>query len=178
MAAYATRNGQRQPGTPIRRRPYHAACCNQLPLHEPRARIAADMGGVAVAGARLATWPDGSLWTYGQCGAGCLRWRPVAGQFVQPPGVVARIELPMLLHGPVKVVADHGCDHVHDVVPVVAEGAEPLHRLPCPGRVIGQQPSRSGHATGTAIRWRAVGNEPGRQALSRHARSGWTPAAS
>ncbi len=74
--------------------------------------------------------------------AGCLRWRPVAGQFVQPPGVVARIELPMLLHGPVKVVADHGCDHVHDVVPVVAEGGEPLHRLPCPGRVIGQQLAR------------------------------------
>ncbi len=42
------------------------------------------------------------------------RWRPVAGRFVQPPGVVALIEVPVSGHGPMKVVAYHGCDHVHD----------------------------------------------------------------
>ena len=44
----------------------------------------------------------------------------------QSPGVVARIELSVLLPGPVKVVADHDCDLVHDVVPVISEGTESL----------------------------------------------------
>src|SRR6266567_9474706 len=84
------------------------------------ARRPADMGGGGgdrCSAGYLARKIVMDLWSMR---AGCLRWRPAAGQFVQPPGVVARIELPMLLHGPVKVVADHGCDHVHDVVPVVA----------------------------------------------------------
>ena len=68
----------------------------------------------------------------------------------QSPGVVARIELSVLLPGPVKVVADHDCDHVHDVVPVISEGTEPRNRLPCPGRVIGEQLARDNRREGAA----------------------------
>jgi hypothetical protein len=70
---------------------------------------------------------------------GCLRRRPVAWQFVKPLGVVARIERPVFVHGLIEVAADHGGDHVHDVVPVVAESDQPLDGLPGFGRVVGQQ---------------------------------------
>ncbi len=35
---------------------------------------------------------------------GCLRWRPVAGQFVQPPSVFAMIELPVPGHSPIGAI--------------------------------------------------------------------------
>src|SRR6266516_3879241 len=55
------------------------------------------------------------------------------GEFVEPPGVAARIERLVFVHGRVDVVADHPCDHVHDVVPVVAERGQPLHGRPGSG---------------------------------------------
>jgi hypothetical protein len=48
----------------------------------------------------------------------------------------------VLRHGVVEVVTDHGRDHVHDVVPVIAKAGQPLNGLPCLGRVVGQQLGR------------------------------------
>jgi hypothetical protein len=45
----------------------------------------------------------------------------------------------VLLEGPVDVLGDERGDHVHDVVPVIAQPVQALNRVPCPGRVVGQQ---------------------------------------
>src|SRR5262249_56403665 len=63
--------------------------------------------------------------------AGWFRWRPVAGQLVQPPDVGGRVGLAVLLEDPVDVLGDQRGNHVHDVVPVITAPREPLHRLPC-----------------------------------------------
>jgi hypothetical protein len=68
-----------------------------------------------------------------------LRRRPVSGQCIEPPHVIRTIELPLLGHDPVKVLADQFHDHVHHIVPVVAEPGQPLNCLPRLGRVVGQQ---------------------------------------
>jgi hypothetical protein len=55
---------------------------NVMDPRRGNARQAADMGGVAATGARLATWPEGSLRTYGQCGPGaCGGGQPPGSSF-------------------------------------------------------------------------------------------------
>jgi hypothetical protein len=77
-----------------------------------------------------------------------LRRRPVPRQCIEPPEVISTIELPEVIstielpflgHDPVKVLADQFHDHVHHVVPVVAEPGQPLNCLPRLGRVVGRQ---------------------------------------
>ena len=65
--------------------------------------------------------------------AGGLWWWPVAGQFAQPPGVGGRVGLAVFLERRVDVLGDQRGDHVHDVVPVIAEPGEALNRLPTSG---------------------------------------------
>jgi hypothetical protein len=67
----------------------------------------------------------------------CLRGRPIPWEFAEPPRIVADVERPVLVEGLIEVVTDHACDHVDDVVPVVAEAGEPLDGLPGFGRVVG-----------------------------------------
>lgn len=64
---------------------------------------------------------------------------PAAGKFAQPSGIVDGVVPPVLLNGPVDVLADQRGDHVHDGVPVVAEPGKALNRLPRLGRILGQQ---------------------------------------
>ncbi len=98
------------------------------------------------AGSHPANTPDSAAESAGGAAVSLGRVPTVvaspAGQFVEPPGVVAWIEPPVLCQGAVEVVADHGGDHVHDVVPVVALAGQPLNGLPCLGRVVGQQLTR------------------------------------
>src|SRR3954452_24278975 len=78
-------------------------------------------------GCRKAALPALPPWTRNST---AVRGWPVGGKFLEPAGMVGGVERSAFGHRGMDVVAEHGSDHVHDVVPVVAQSRETLYGRP------------------------------------------------